>query len=395
MSKKGNGEGTIYYSESLKRWVGQFVQYRKSDGSLKRKSLYGKTRKEVRDKMTIAMAEVQTNSYIENSNVSLVEIMEERLENQLALNQIIESTYIRTKANIQIIKDNMQISEMRIQDITINDINKSLKTVTNYSNSVLKKLCGLLSSAYDIAVVNKIVNSNPFRIAGAIIRPKSDKETKKVDALTIEEQKAFIAQLENYYEPYKTIFYIATYSGMRIGEILALTAEDIDYKNRVIHVKRTITRDKEDNIIIGKTTKTYSGQRDIPIINELFKVLKDRPILLNQKELLFREKDHPISPNVVNAHFKRICKNAEIRVIKVPTNSHGRKIMMNSSKVNTHMLRHTFATRCIESGMQAVVLSKILGHKEIQTTLDTYTSVFEKFKNDEVEKINALMSELH
>ena len=395
MAKKGNGEGTIYYSETLKRWVGQFVQYRKADGSLKRKSVYGKTRKEVRDKMTIAMAQIKTNSYIESSNVSLVEILEEALENQLKLNQISEATYVRKKASVNIIKNNMIISEMKIQDISIKHINDSLQNIISYSDSVISKICALISKAFDIAVVHKIVNSNPFKITGAIIKPKSRKETKKVDALTIDEQKAFISQLENYYEPYKTIFYIALYTGMRIGEILALTENDIDYKNKIIHVKRTLTKDKKDNVIVGKTTKTYSSQRDIPIINELFKILKNRPILLNQNDLLFKEKNHPINPCVINAHFKRICKNANIRVIKIPTRSHGNTIMMNSSKVNTHMLRHTFATRCIEAGMQAIVLSKLLGHKDITTTLNTYTTVFDKFKNEEIEKINVLMSRLH
>lgn len=58
------------------------------------------------------------------------------------------------------------------------------------------------------------------------------------------------------------------------------------------------------------------------------------------------------------------------------------------------MLRHTFATRCIESGMQAKVLQQILGHKRISTTLDTYTSVFDKFNKNESEKYNNYMKQI-
>lgn len=74
-------------------------------------------------------------------------------------------------------------------------------------------------------------------------------------------------------------------------------------------------------------------------------------------------------------------------------------VNLKTSDVNTHMLRHTFATRCIEAGMSAVVLQKLLGHKDIETTLNTYTSVFNKFKEDELKKaeeyFNKLNTQLH
>jgi len=75
---------------------------------------------------------------------------------------------------------------------------------------------------------------------------------------------------------------------------------------------------------------------------------------------------HLITPSELNSYFKKICKKYNI-----------------SNNVNFHMLRHTYATRCIEAGINAKVLQKKLGHKKIETTLDTYTSVFSKFEDSQ------------
>lgn len=90
------------------------------------------------------------------------------------------------------------------------------------------------------------------------------------------------------------------------------------------------------------------------------------------------------------------CKNANIRVINTKKYKDDEKeVNLKSSNVNTHMLRHTYATRCIESEMSALVLSKLLGHKDIETTLNTYTSVFNKFKEDEIQKYLDYINQLH
>lgn len=78
MSKKGNGEGTIYYSEKLNKWIGQFVAGRKDNGKLNRKYVYGNTRKEVKEKITKALAEVQSKSYIEKNDITISMLGEDR-----------------------------------------------------------------------------------------------------------------------------------------------------------------------------------------------------------------------------------------------------------------------------------------------------------------------------
>lgn len=95
-----------------------------------------------------------------------------------------------------------------------------------------------------------------------------------------------------------------------------------------------------------------------------------------------------IAPSTINTHLKKVCKNTGIKVVTKPIKRKGiRKgkgkeqnviINLKTSAVNTHMLRHTYATRCIESGIPAPVLQKLLGHKDIST----YTTVFNKFKED-------------
>ena len=220
---------------------------------------------------------------------------------------------------------------------------------------------------------------------------KSNKVNKKVEALTLEEQNLLLNELSHTDDRYKNVFYIALYTGMRIGEILALKKEDIDLKNKVIKVRKTITKDKNDKAILGETTKTYNSLRDVPIIKPLFPILSD--LISKEDNYLFLYNNSFIDQSTINTHLKKICKNANIKVIINPNktvhkNNTIKKVNLKTSSVHTHMLRHTFATRCIESGMNALVLSKILGHKNIEITLNVYTSVFNKFTIEEVNKIN-------
>lgn len=395
MSKKGNGEGTIYFVPSRKRWCGQYVIGRDDDGKLIRKTVYGKTRKEVSEKINEYLTEIKNNEYIDKNDITLDKCMHDKVDLQYNLEQVRSTTYNRNLYTIRIIEKYMsKIAYSNIQDITIADINNNLRNITKYSQNVIDKCTMMMNSTFNYAVVNKLVKENPFAIKGAVIRPKKD-DNKKVIALTIEEQQAFVNELKNYYEPYKTILFIALYSGMRIGEILALNVDDIDLENKVIHISKTLTRDENDKTIVGKTTKTYSGQRDVPIISTLYDILDSYEN--EHTGTLFTKDNKLITPSTINAHLKRICTKANIRPVKVNStkrNKNGEIIKIRSSEVHTHMLRHTFATRCIESGMQAVTLSRILGHKDISVTLNTYTDVFNQFKQKEVNKLDEYLSGL-
>lgn len=378
------GEGTIYYSEKLNKWVGQFTAGRKDNGKLNRKSVYGNTRKEVKEKITKALAEVQSNTYIEKSDITIAMLGQQIIDDKFNANLITEATYGRALGTFEHIK-NSDIADTKIQNATTYELQQFINSKKHYANSYIDKIYEMLGSIFKKAIKKDIILKNPL---SEVIKPKSLKKDKEVEALTIEEQKAFVNQLDE--ELYKNIFLVALHTGMRIGEILAIQPEDIDFKTNLINIDNTLTKNKSGKVIIGDTTKTYESTRKIPITTILKPILEDclANYIPNKNNLLFCHLNGSIiAPATINTQFKKICKNANIKVITKPLKRKGKDgndtiINSKTSTVNTHMLRHTYATRCIEAGIPAPVLQKLLGHKDITVTINTYTTIFNKFEND-------------
>ena len=266
-TRRGNGEGSIWFDTTRNRWAGQYT------ANTKRKTVYGKTRQEVQEKLQKKLVSITENKYIDKSKLTINNVMEILLEEIEKANIVNENTLLRKKKAGEIISK-MYIANMPIQQVNPAQINDCLLELAEYSNSYISKIYMLLGNIYNKAMLLGIIDKNPFTIKGNIIKPRSRKPDKKIDALTIEEQQAFMQQLAKKDYKYRDVFYVLIETGMRIGEVLALKRSDIDFKNNVIHVSRTLTKDKDDKIKLGDKTKTYAGMRDVPLSKFLKEILK-------------------------------------------------------------------------------------------------------------------------
>lgn len=370
--KRGNGEGSITYHKASQRYM---AQYTTSAGE--RKTMYqrkNETLTEFKKRFTKTINDINQGTYIEKIDKTFIEILNEYVQNKYDTNKVSARTHIRDLETVkQIEKTCKDIINLPIQKITVNHIRKILPNLTIYSNNSIDKIYRLINKTFKIAVSDRIIPFNPMENE-SISKPKSDTPNKSIEALTLEEHKKLIEVLEKQEHKYKYIILLQLYTGMRIGEVLALSIKDIDYKNNTITISKTLTRDENDKTIMGDTTKTENSKRTILMNDKVKSILKQaqKRQMTNINGLLFydNEKNTYITPSEINSYLKRLNKKENI-----------------TSNLHTHMLRHTYATRCIESGMQAKALQKILGHKKIQTTLDTYTSVFKEFSQNELEKV--------
>jgi len=383
----GNGEGSLYKSEKLGCWIYQYYDLSGKRQTMKQKK--NESPKDFKIRVTETKNSLNNGTYIEKNAISVYELGKELADNKFNRNKVNEATYGRELQTLNHIK-NHNISNINIQKITYKQLQDFMDSKKNYKNTYISKIYELLGRIFKEAIKRDYILKNPMV---NVEKPKSEQIDEKVEALSIDEQKAFLKILEKETR-YKDIFTIALYTGMRMGEILALKKEDIDFKNKVIHIKRTLTKTLNGQAKLGDTTKTYNSVRDIPITNLIESCLKHAisNMFFNINNLIFVQTNGRLYPvSDLNSRFKRICVNANLGVVPYIIKRKNKKgeikeIHSKTSTYNQHMLRHTFATRCIEAGIPAEVLQKLLGHKDIQTTINTYTTIFDKFKNEQVDK---------
>lgn len=370
--KKENGSGTFRIVNGKYNYRFFYID---EFGEKKRKSFSGVTKDECLQRAEEFLEKQEKRAAAVDPDITIPELLRRKYEEDYAMNFVGEQGYARNLGGIALL-ERSGFGKMPIVDITEMQIKAFLRSMTKYSDSVIKKTYQQLTAAFKVAVEKGVVERNPMD-ASDIRRPKSSKKPKDVRGLTQAEQARFLEALRDFKVPrnrneYKLQLLIELYSGMRMGEINALKPENIDFENGLIHVRSTVSRGLEYRVFIKEGAKTDAGVRDIPINKALEPVLQEamERKRRNPLGLVFYDhlKNDLITTSQVNCFFHRICKKAGISVR------------------GQHALRHTFATRCIEADVPPVVLKKWLGHKDIHMTLDIYADVFDSMHNSAMEK---------
>lgn len=287
----------------------------------------------------------------------------------------------------------------RIKDIRPLDIQRSLNAMHSdgIATSTLKDGLVQMRDCMEYALANQLIKSNPcivIEIPWSI--PKAEEEI----ALTQEEQNDFLSYMEDNW--YKELFYFMCLSGVRVGEAGALKWNDIDFDKKTVRIKGSLSCQYCEGVkrMVITAPKTVNSIRTIPFLGEMEEILRSQKAKQDRlKEELggrFRSSgdfDDLVftttmgSPCVryivqkeINKYLDRRSEEEAALAVK-----EGRK-PRTFRKFHPHTLRHTFATRCFEKGMDPKVVQKLMGHSNISITLNIYTHVMESKMASELEK---------
>lgn len=353
---------SIYYDKARDRYSAKVTL----EKGAPRKNVYGKTEKEVLLKARELLYSARKEKFIISKGMPLLELVKMNVERKDDAGKIGDAQFNRTKYVINQI-ENSKIKNINVVDLTEKDLQDFFNEMAkNYADSSIEKCYSEIAQALNYAKRKEIIKEN---ILEDIIKPKSYLPEREIIPLTVNEQKIlsdylFNTSFEKY--KYKNVSLIQMYMGLRVGEALALKTTDIDLKNKRIHIQRSLTENREGKRVIGETPKTNAGNRVIPIPDIVYPYVKEQIEIgkNNFENLLFTNKGKIVSHTSVNSQLQR-------RLLRLGIYKNG---------MSTHSLRHTYATRCIESGMPAIVLCKLMGHSDVRITLNTYVKVFNEFQ---------------
>lgn len=269
------------------------------------------------------------------------------------------------------------IGNMKVQSVKASHIQKILNGMQDaYSEQMIQNVKIVISSMMKQAVIEGLILHNPCE---GVNVPKGRPKEPHI-AMTIQEQKLFIDHIQDENQILDSFLQFQLCTGLRYGECAALRWQDIDLKNKVVHVRHTVHT--VDGVDVLTSPKTKSSLRTVPLIPQAIEILRrERARTAGQKVIaldryVFDGGDGKVvALYILNWYLKKICKAIRQEgAVDFPT-------------LSTHCLRHTFATRAIENGMPPQTLKSILGHSSLAMTMDLYSHVLPDQKQAGMELI--------
>lgn len=376
--KKGNGyEGRITVEVN---------------GVRKQVSVYDKSQRVVVEKMQELRKKRDDNYYIENKNITLEEWLKEWM-------RVYKKPYISPRTYQGYVEKSKTILEhlgnMQLQKIELYHLQKFISDLQNEGKSPksLRHYYSILKMCFDDAIMCRHISLNPTR---NLKLPSMRR--KELNIMTKEEQLVF----EGFMKKYRmgTAYIVLVNTGLRAGELSGLTWKDVDFENKALYVRRGMqkitTYDDDFNKVKRKRkvtdVKTENSYRVVPMLDKVVRILQEykKKVQAEQEELAelgegFKEDDfifktkynHPITSEYLRKTCQGICKSNNFR------------------KVGIHELRHTFATRSIEAGIDLRVLQEILGHASYSTTADIYVHILGQVKLSQMNRLEDYLTDIN
>jgi integrase len=331
------------------------------NGTPKKKVVYGKTQKEVKEKANDVRLKHNMGLTID-SNITLGEWAKVWLDsykvgveyNTKHMYNNVVRNYIEKPLGMIKLKD---IKTAHLQKI-VNDNKDKGRTVKIFHLTV--------KQIFEQAIMNDLIYRNP---ALGVKLPVANKKT-ETRALTESEMLKITSLQLN--DKVKCLIYLLLYTGLRRGEVLALSKGDIDFKNMVIKINKSLVFKINKSEI--KTPKSKAGYRDVPILAPLKPVLEDYVNKLNTNLLFTCANGHTISSIAYRRLFDKF-KNA-----------------MGSTDITAKTFRHNYTTILYNADVDDKIAQYTLGHSSIIITRDIYTHLEKQKRDKATEKINLFLT---
>lgn len=381
--RKSNREGTIYFAEKEQVWIAE-IHWIDDDGNSKRKRWKGKKQSEVKAKLTEFKKQLLLNGTEMKTEERTFRQFADEWVNVIVKSKVKPLSYQRKVSTLehQVYPHigNIQVSKLthaRIQKM-VNDLNES-----GLSYSTIKKayeaVCGCLR-------YYRRQTATSFNPCEDIALPEAKrKDNADISFFTTEERRQIVEEATRKYESGKSVyrigwaFVLLMYSGLRAGEVCALTWDDVDFSERTINVRKNAieVREKDENgeahyvLKTQNSTKTRSGTRIIPMTEKAYTALSELQKITGDCEyIISSSKGQRIRPSRIDRSFHLILNAVGLK------------------RVGVHTLRHTFATMLFHNGCDIKVVSELLGHSNTKITENIYIHVIQEQKVKAIQSID-------